>query len=477
MAATNINQKPLYKQFLVGQNIYFTVNNDQEVATQTKVKFCMNVYVNSDSNSVGTSPAEYYGTFKTVPNNAGVGMWDLRSILENFVNPDHLLHIGAEYKETVYTGSKHQPPIHLVDKFSQSNNAVAYMRLIFFVEYLGADAAFPLIVSADTSTETNSTIYTFSDGYLKSTDLLSQGGTAQYNYLGNIYLRNFVNLPAGARSKPDFLTNAPLTQFANNDDYGTLAFLLNSKEFYAMSIGWYDEAGTVLGGLGLLRQANNGAFDVYSGHTSQRMMYFGCFPGNISNWSNTFITQVANGQLDGGYILVSPQGNNGQPCGVTRRININCPTKKGYEPIRVCWLNQYGAWDYFTFTKLSSRKLTTNGTTYTQLDGTWNERHNLVLGFRGGKKTFRVNTTEKIRVNTTYISEDFNVQMEELINSPEIYVLKGFRGDGRNDALNRYVTPVRLTTKDFTRKTVANDKLIQYEFELELSETQRTQAI
>ena len=97
--------------------------------------------------------------------------------------------------------------------------------------------------------------------------------------------------------------------------------------------------------------------------------------------------------------------------------------------------------------------------------------------YRGGKKTFRVNATEKIRVNTDFVSEDFNVMFEELINSPEVYLLDSFQTDGGFSSLNNYVTPVRITTSNFTTKTSANDNLIQYTFEIEKSKTLRTQSV
>ena len=80
-------------------------------------------------------------------------------------------------------------------------------------------------------------------------------------------------------------------------------------------------------------------------------------------------------------------------------------------------------------------------------------------------------------MNTDYVSEDNNVLFEELINSPEVYILEGFQTDITNSALNQYVTPVRLTTSNFTRKKVANDRLIQYTFEVEKTKTLRTQSV
>ena len=44
-------------------------------------------------------------------------------------------------------------------------------------------------------------------------------------------------------------------------------------------------------------------------------------------------------------------------------------------------------------------------------------------------------------------------------------------------ANNQYAQPVRLATKNITRKTIANDKLIQFTFEIEKTKTLRTQSI
>jgi hypothetical protein len=58
-----------------------------------------------------------------------------------------------------------------------------------------------------------------------------------------------------------------------------------------------------------------------------------------------------------------------------------------------------------------------------------------------------------------------------------VYILKGFGTTSATSLLNQYVTPVRLTTSSYTKKTVANDKLMQYTFEVEKSKTLRTQSV
>ena len=63
------------------------------------------------------------------------------------------------------------------------------------------------------------------------------------------------------------------------------------------------------------------------------------------------------------------------------------------------------------------------------------------------------------------------------MNSPEVYELTGFKSDASESALNTYVIPVRLISSSFTKRTIANDKLIQYTFDVEKTKTLRTQSI
>jgi hypothetical protein len=78
--------------------------------------------------------------------------------------------------------------------------------------------------------------------------------------------------------------------------------------------------------------------------------HLGCFPGNLQNWASTFKSLVAAGTVQGGYYFISAVDYTADTMTQTYRINLNCPTAKNYVPIRLCWLNQWGCWDYYTFT-------------------------------------------------------------------------------------------------------------------------------
>ena len=226
----------------------------------------------------------------------------------------------------------------------------------------------------------------------------------------------------------------------------------------------------------------NGGYGTLIAQANRNLFYFGCFPANLRNWSTVFNSGTIINFIQGGYYTVEPLNYSDQNFGTKYTFNVNCPTLKGYEPIRLCWLNQWGTWDYYTFNMKSTKMISTKGSTYQQLEGSWNESAYRIDSFKGGKKAFRVNATEKISMNTDFVSEAESEWFEELINSPEVYILKGFQDDLNSaflniSALNQYVTPVRLTTSSYTKKTVANDKLMQYTFEVEKSKTLRTQSV
>ena len=462
--ATLIEQKPLYTQLPVGQEVIFVVSNNTIVATQTNVRFIADVYISDTIPTSVTTTSTPTATFKTTPNNAGVGIFDFKQVVENYVSADNMAYNQSKYKTTV-TSDDTPHPIHLIDKYSRNKKAARWLTIQFKTQYTDAngDVVTPealFAISVD---------YQLFNGYLKYTDELSI-----FNNDFGFSLTNF-NL---ASPSDRFLTNAPSTQYANLEDYGTIAFLAPNDNLDYIKLNYYDSSGSPLGNESINKNWTNGAYTNFSSYIAERLLYFGCFPANLRNWSGTFqalVTPVD--QMSGGSIEVRAFDISNTAISKTYTININCPNTKGFESIRLCWLNQWGVWDYYTFTQKSVRNISTKGSTYEQLAGTWNEAAYRVDSYKGGKKAFRVNATEKITMNTDFVSESENDMFEELINSPEVYILEGYQTDVSFSALNQYVKPVRLTTSSFVKKTVANDKLIQYTFEVEKSKTLRTQSV
>ena len=461
--ATLIEQHPLYDTLTVGQDVIFTLSNTSVVSTFTNVKFIAEVHISSTFAPNPSTSTDIVGTFKTTPNNAGVGMFDFRPIVESFVNADNLARQGSSYKTVVNT-SDTNVPLHLIDKYSGNVNSMRYLFIRFKIEYI--DAAGDLV----TTDIKDSDLYELFNGYLKHTDILSLVGVNFGYNLSKFKL---------STSADSFLSNAPLIQYANLDDYGTVAMLDNNDELHYIKLIYKDSSGTLLGTENIFKTSANGAYDGYNGYIGMELLYFGCFPANLRNDNTSiFAGLITAGTIQGGSIEVAAFNDQlGGQISQQYIINLNCPTLKGFEPIRITWLNQWGTWDYYTFNMKSTKTISTKGSTYQQLEGSWNKSAYRIDSYKGGKKAFRVNATEKITMNTDFVNESESEWFEELINSPEVYILKGHQSETPYLVLNQYVTPVRLTTSSYTKKTVANDRLMQYTFEVEKAKTLRTQSV
>ena len=466
--ATIIEQKPIFNTLPVGQEIMFSVSNNNIVSTEERVKFIAEVHISND-NPINTGTTTHLiGTFKTTPNNVGVGMFDLSSIVESYVKSDNLATTGSTYKGMSTTITT-QHPLHLVDKFTMSDNVMRYLAIQFKVEYFDTTTNAMVIADARNSEE-----YKIFNGYLKYSD--------QLEWTADGFGYDISRFEVDSASTGQFLTNAPLIQYATENDYGTIAYLTKIASGAAsngyldkITIQMFDSSDSQLGStIEIDRTTANGAYDIYSALLKKQLIFYGCYPANLRIGSTDFATQLATGNL--AYYIVRGRLSS-TPVTQSYRINILCPNLKGYAPIRLAWLNQWGVWDYYTFNQKSVRSISTKGSTYTQEKGTWNQSQYRVHGFKGGQKSFRVNAMERITMNTDFVTEADSEWFEELINSPEIYVLEGFQTDPTQPVLNNYVTPVRLTTSTYTRKTIANDKLMQYTFEVEKSKTLRTQSI
>ena len=465
--ATQIEQHPLYDTLPVGQEVIFTVSNSAIVPTETRVKFVAEVHISDTAINLSTSTP--VGTFKTTPNNAGVGIFDFRPIIESFVSADNIAGDGSPYK--IHTSSAAQQfPLHIINKFSTNTNSVRYLAIVFKTEYL--DTTVTPNTITDDGTQDNSDEYTLFNGYLKHNDRLKIGYPNNFGY-------NVEKFELAPVSLAQFLSNAPTTQYANKEDYGTLSLLTNSSALSYVKFTFTEHDGTVTT-LDVDNTDANGGFTAYSSDAKNQILFIGCFPANLRNYDTAFEALITAGTLS--HYTVAAYNVSDVIISETVTINLNCPTLKGYEPIRLCWLNQWGAWDYYTFKMKSTKMISTKGSTYQQLGGSWNESLYTPYGYKGGKKAFRVNATEKITMNTDFVNESESEWFEELINSPEVYLVNNYISESSIAQLqilspSLYINPVRLTTSSYTKKTVANDKLMQYTFEVEKSKNLRTQSI
>tara|TARA_R110000744_G_scaffold8494_1_gene28118 strand:- start:7404 stop:8801 length:1398 start_codon:yes stop_codon:yes gene_type:complete len=461
-----IEQRPIYSHAPVGQELIFSISQSSIVANNFKVKFIAEVHISSNPIVPGAA-VSLVGTFKTTPNNAGVGIFNLTPVLETHLKPDNegsKILTGSTYKGS----TKPTHPIHLIDKISCSDNSIKYFQVRFMIEY-ATSLTGPIIPPTDptNNNDTDSKVFTIFNGVIQPDDVLDVFGNNFGYDMSDYYLNG---------TGKSFLTTASTTQYARVNDYGTVPFFNyvanNVPAVYKFIVTYTFPSGSSQETI--YQNTANGGSSANTGDSNIKLMYAGLFPGNLKNWSTTFATAVSLGLTNYRIRAYNVSGGIISP---TLTFNILCDKVKGYESIRLTWLNQWGTWDYYTFQMKSIKSIGTRKTPYTQMTGTWNEKAYRIAGYKGGKKNFRVNTTETIKINTDFVSEEEGVWFEQLINSTEVYVLEGYQTDSAFSSLNNYVQPATLKTSSYTRKTIANDRLMQYTFEIEKSKLKRTQAV
>ena len=290
-------------------------------------------------------------------------MYDFRPILESFVSPDNLGSSASEFKD-VPASDGIEVPLHLIDKFSLNDNTLRYLKIRFTIE--GSATATGTVLPIGSATDSSQ--FNVFNGYVKYTDALKIiSGNFGYDTIG------FLMGTAGS-----FLTNAPLTQYANIEDYGTLSFMATPNDSFPETttvdnviFNFYNSSNALISSDTVDNTDANGGYTTYSNLTQEDLLHVGCFPANLQNWSTIFVTAMT---LDLSYYTVQLRDSADSVMSETVTINVNCPTLKGYEPIRLTWLNQWGVWDYYTFKMKSTKSISTKGSTYQQLEGSWNER-------------------------------------------------------------------------------------------------------
>lgn len=121
-----------------------------------------------------------------------------------------------------------------------------------------------------------------------------------------------------------------------------------------------------------------------------------------------------------------------------------------YTPVVVDFVNRYGAWQREYFFKASKTNIEVQNSEYNLLQQTF---PNYSTG-EGMRKTFNTKYSEKITVNTDWVSEDFSDVLRELMTSERIFV---------NDK------PAKIGTKNIELQKHINTKMINYTLEFEFA--------
>lgn len=123
-----------------------------------------------------------------------------------------------------------------------------------------------------------------------------------------------------------------------------------------------------------------------------------------------------------------------------------------YNPVRICFLNRWGGYEYFTFKLDSKTSLNVNRKSFTKP-----LKYDYNIGDRG-ESVFNVDAYETIVINSDWVSEDIAMWLTEILTSPDVYIIDG----------NKKI-PVMVLDNNFTYKKTIRDFLINVSISLKYS--------
>lgn len=403
----------------------------------------------------------------------------LQSILQDYTTTDKQgYETETQISDSTFQGDyfiDKPHSIHQIDKFARNKDNLSYCYCIGGKEYSTTPSG-TIIQSFDLVTDVGflffNSVVQHSDGFSKQdfSDYILDGGQ-----------KKFLSIVPSVGIHPNGIDTFPINKLQLNQ-YHTIAFLngkhYDDSEVTDIRIRTYDSSGTLIATQDVDNtNANGGApfgstiqVGLYGDdNTDEGLLYFGCGTAQLDELGFD-MTNVSY------YTVVARNGTS--LVSKTYNFGIQQADCKGFETIRLAFLNRLGAYDYYNFTKRSVRRtemvkspmkqnygvLSEHGTSFS---GALSNDASYVQGtYDGGTRAYNVNAVETIEANTDFISETEADILKELFTSADVYMQTGDKFE-----------PVVINETEYVRQTTANDKLIQYIIQVEKGHNTRVQRI
>jgi hypothetical protein len=347
------------------------------------------------------------------------------------------------------------------------------IQTIYVKAYQQYSSTASAIPAEDTTPSVNDTLY-----YLQASLPLMTARSTDSDYVQSDAFNVFNCNSSTDRFLSDVETSAGdysvsgYINYIQEADYHTVAFLNDNSNFdsqlYRMYIKYYDSSGSEIAyggvaGTNYIENINNNggwAPNAAGMQDDKRLLYFGAGPGNLQGQSdNTDLRPSAFSNW--AYYTIQGFDEAGTPVARTAVYTFikqdgSC---KGFKVRRLAWRNSVGGYDYYNFKKKSTQTVEVQQDNYSTMLGTFNKSRWRYNNTQRGKKTRQTTAMLKETLNTDWITEQDANLLEKLIMSTDVYIVE--------NADTTYTEAVMITDSSFVRKTVANDRKIQYTINIE----------
>lgn len=464
-----------------------TINRTDDLAALFKVKYILRVYKDS------ISDANLLATVKQRTNNVSattnqVAIFDVRNIINT--------QIEATYNDSNDTSEE----IHTIGKntttkiLSANHNTVQTIIFKATWERSTTASGSPVEQTGGTN-EVQITMY-FINATFRLFSIMGEDTNPlmDYNTASNTdYLHS--NAPT--------LTDTRVRNLAPSGSSGVLSGLMNyitkTHSFHTIAfqnkgawgsnadylgLQFYEADGTLIFTYTFHNDSTQGGFlPASAGLDSQYFLFAGVGSANLDNYTGAcFKDDSALANFDGQpsgvivrdwayYRVYMCDNQNGtssfrsQYYYFVKEFDnaVNCKDQK---IIRLGWINELGAWDYYNFNGGQTETVSTERQTYSTMLGSDALDRGSTYSFDtwgAGTRTLTTRSKLKSQLQTQYIDEAEAQFLETLFNSTVVMQIQ-------QAGVDTFSQSVVITDKSFQRRTKAKDKLqIQYTFTIEYS--------
>lgn len=391
---------PAYNQMI------FTLSSTN--VTQSNFRYIVDIYVNGSSDytrlEVGKNPTNSSGVF------------DISGIVQNFLSQD------AEDNTTT---------------FKQCENSIA-SYIVQFGEQYGA-----------------------SSGITNYTNLTSSSGYAFNGVFEPLAFLDFANNTyVLENSSSQFLTDMPTFETRAGEKI-ILGFMTDAvNEAYNLEIVSFYDDGTIFN---TVRTQN--PFAALSNRKDRSI--------NV-RVDHEWLSSLTNSDLSFGttpifvasyeYYTIKIKNNAGTVVSETITIYPGEDICSKYDPIRFKFMNNYGKYDYYTFTGAKTKNTNIKRNTYKSNPNEWNSGGYNYNRMSRGLNQYETVLDDTITINSDWITEAESEWLEQLVTSPDVYIYEGSN-----------LVSVNITNANYETKYVASQQLFNLVISFTYSQNRKRQ--
>jgi hypothetical protein len=425
--AITIRQSPTQPN-MVNNNLIYAVTSNSSSAAQ--YQFVADLTY-SGSNTV-------LQRIKQQPNPNNTGVFDMGSIISNYLGSDN------SWKAAPFVTA----------------SAAAKRFQVKFGEQYGTSPSSSVILYTGVAAVSGSPAVTASSYFYVIDGLVDPNDKVNWNWPSGSYFTASAVSTATTFSKQHALTNAPLTQSIQDGEYATISLIngnftnstSSAQDIYLVDIRVYNATGSEIDQFDLANTTSNGggpranistlwSAAAASQTAGTQLLTIGVGPQNLSNSGNTlpsdwaYYTATAYGQLSAS--TVNPSGSYASLKFVKQ--GAQC----GYDGVRFAWKNEFGVWDYYTFTLQTDKAFGIERANYEQTFVPYSSDYPVPYSKeRRGTVNYYNKPIQTQVANSNWLTQNESDWLRELFFSANVFY---------QDGTDFY--PAVITSVDLTEKT------------------------